>query len=279
MKISICLFAFASVSVGFALAAAEMTPDVVSTAPKASFFLIGGAADTSLEDFVRIAGGANANIAIITHASDDPDGAGDSMQNQFTALNANTTTVILPGSKVGLPSGTTAVYICGGDQNRLKRLLTDPLLKQLAEFEGVIGGSSAGAMIAAPQMIAGGMDASTLKGHQLRIVEGMAFLPGVVIDTHCGQRGRDTRSIAALALIPSVELAIGLDEDTAIPIVAGKCTVYGPGHARLYRRGPNFSSSLSKAGKGEVANAKDLLLTLLCAGDEFELPVTKPAVK
>lgn len=277
MQYCICLFAIAIFSVGFASAAEQTHVDVVSTAPKASFFLIGGAADTALDDFVRLAGGVDASIAIITHASDDPDAAGDEMQNQFTALNANNTTVILPSSKVGLPSGASAVYICGGDQNRLKRLLSDALLKQLAEFEGLIGGSSAGAMIAAPQMIAGGMDAATLRGLQLRVGEGLAFLPGVVIDTHCGQRGRDTRSIAALALISSVELAIGLDEDTAIHIAGGKCTVYGAGHARLYRRGPNFTSNLTKAGKGQVANAKDVLLNLLSAGDEFDLEVKKPA--
>jgi cyanophycinase len=233
---------------------------------------VGGAADSVLSDFVRLAGGEKANIAIITHASEDPASAGDELQNALTALNVKNTTVILPGNTTGLPSGTNAVFICGGDQNRLKRLLTDPLLKQLSHFDGLIGGSSAGAMIAAPRMIAGGMDENTVRAQRLKVVDGLVFLPKVVVDTHVGQRSRDTRCAAALALIPEVKLAIGLDEDTAVHVdKTGKCTVYGAGHARLFTRGPKFSSTISKVLKGEIANVRDLRLSLLCSGDEFDL--------
>src|SRR5262245_40888104 len=106
-----------------------------SKAPKASFFLIGGAADQVLADFVKLAGGDKANIAIITHASATPAETGDDLQNTFTALGVKRSTVILPSSKVGLPKDANAVYICGGDQSRLKRLLDDPLLDQLQTFE------------------------------------------------------------------------------------------------------------------------------------------------
>lgn len=242
------------------------------SAPNASFFLIGGSADSTLKDFVRLAG-TDAKIAIITHASSEPDKAGDELQNALTALGVKigNTAVLLPGSKVGMPKDTKAVYICGGDQSRLKRLLDEPLLEQLASFDGLIGGSSAGAMIASPDMIAGG-PGTTITGESLQIIKGLVFLPGIVVDTHVGQRSRDTRLAAALALIPQAQMAIGLDEDTAIHVCKGKVKVFGKGHVRVFTRGEGFSSSLPKAKNGAVANVKKVVVSFLCEGDEFDLP-------
>lgn len=244
---------------------------------KATFFLIGGAADLVLKDFVKLAGGEDANIAIVTHASSTPAESGDDMQNSFTALGVKHTTVILPGSKVGMPKDTNAIYFCGGDQARLTRLLKDePLVAQLSTFEGIIGGSSAGSMVAAPMMIARGMDGGVIRADELLLVEGLSWLHACVFDTHAGQRSRDTRSMAALALIPKAEIAIALDEDTAVYIKDGKASVYGPGHVRVFKRGDGFSSTLKATKKGLVANVKNALVSFYCEGDEFTLPA-KPA--
>ena len=259
----------------------ESFPKGAARSPKASFFLIGGAADTTLSDFVKLAeelAGKQPNIAIITHASSTPAETGDDLQNSFEALGVKRTTVILPGSKVGIPKDCNAIYLCGGDQARLKRLLDEPFLGQLTTFEGLIGGSSAGAMIAAPEMITRGMDGGTIRAQALKIVDGLSFLPGCVVDTHAGQRSRDTRSLAALALIADAKLAIALDEDTAVYINKdGKARVYGQGHVRLFKRGEGFSSNIKETKKGLVANVKNVIMSALCEGDEFDIPA--PTVK
>lgn len=243
-----------------------------SKAPKASFFLIGGDARSTLDDFVQLAGGDKANIAIITHASDEPDKTGDELQNAFNELGVKHTTVIMPGSKLGLPKDTTAIYMCGGVQTRLKRLLEEPVLSQLLTFDGLIGGSSAGAMIVPPRMIAGGMDDKSVKAKSLRIVDGLNFVPNIVVDTHTGQRSRDTRLMAALALIETAELGIGLDEDTAVYIHTGKAKVYGVGHVRLFRRGEGFRSNVETRSKNAVASVHNVVTSVLSSGDEFDLP-------
>src|SRR5215210_5775936 len=99
-------------------------------------------------------------------------------------------------------------------------------------------------MIVPPRMSAGGMDDKSVKAKSLRIVDGLNFVPNIVVDTHTGQRSRDTRLMAALALIETAELGIGLDEDTAVYIHNGKAKVYGEGHVRLFRRGEGFRSNV-----------------------------------
>lgn len=244
-----------------------------SNAPKAAFFLIGGNAKSTLSDFVQLAGGDKANIAIITHAAEEPAKMGDDLQNSFNELGVKNTTVILPGSKTGLPKDTTAVYMCGGTQTRLKRLLEEPMLSQLLTFDGLIGGSSAGAMIASPRMIAGGMDDHVVKARSLNIVEGLNFVPHVVIDTHVGERSRDTRLMAALVLIETADLGIGLDEDTAVYIHDGKAKVYGEGNVRLFKRGEGFRSNVEARGKNTLSSVHNVVISVLSSGDDFDLPV------
>lgn len=258
--------------------AKNSSPDtpMEKTAPKASLFLIGGSADSTLGDFVKLAGGAEANIAIITFASSVPVETGDELQNEFASLGVKHITVILPGAKGGLPKDVNAIFMSGGDQNRLKRLLDEPLVSQLKSFDGLIGGTSAGAMIASPKMIAGGMNDGLIQGESLRIGEGLMLLPGIVVDTHVGPRTRDVRLASALALIAEASLAVGLDEDTAVYIKDNKATVYGKGHVRLVSRGPNFVSSLSDAKKETRANVKNVNYSILASGDEFDLPSTDP---
>jgi cyanophycinase len=241
---------------------------------KGSLFLIGGAADSTLADFVKLAGTDKANIAIITHASAEPDKAGDEMANAFASLGVKHTTVIQPGHKGGLPKDTNAVFICGGDQNRLTRLLDDPLPKQLKTFlndGGLIGGTSAGAAAAVKTMIAGGMSDKIVRPNSLRLADGLGLLAGMIVDTHVGERSRDCRSMVAVTMLDDV-LAVGLDEDTAIYISNGKAVVYGKGHARLFRTSTGKKAAMKLSQDGTTGSVSDILVSYLTAGEEFKLP-------
>jgi len=252
------------------------TPDESKTKNqfKGSMFLIGGNADTTLSDFVKLAGGEKANIAIITHASSEPDKAGDELANIFASLGVKHTTVILPGQKGGLSKDTNAVFICGGDQNRLMRLIDESLLKQLKTFlteGGLIGGSSAGAAAAVPTMIAGGMSDKVIRPNSLLLADGLGLLEGVIVDTHVGQRSRDCRSMTALTMVDDT-LAVGLDEDTAIYVSQGKAVVYGKGHARLFRCSNGHRSTMKVSQDGTYGSVSDVLVSYLSAGEEFKVP-------
>lgn len=263
--------------------AADEAPAETTTpaTPKGSLYLIGGAADSTLKDLVDLAGGAKANIVIIPHASSVPAEAADEMANAFTSLGVKTTQIqtLLPGSKVGLPQGATCVYICGGDQNRLMRLLEPQLIDQLHKFYmdgGIISGSSAGAAAASPIMIAGGMTDGQIRKDSLRTAKGLGFLPGTIIDTHCRERSRFDRSMVAVTIIDDV-IAIALDEDTAIHVKDGKAKVYGKGYARLFRRTSEHNSDVKSADPGVNASVHNVTTSSVAAGSEFTIPAPPKA--
>lgn len=240
---------------------------------KGTLYLVGGAADTSLKRFVELAGGANAKIVILPHSSSVPVEAADAAANAFASLGVKNTVILQPGGKDDLPKDTTAIWMTGGDQNRFMRLASKQLIGDVRKFlqdGGVVGGSSAGAALAAPKMIAGGMEDGFPRGSSLRLSDGLALLPGFVVDTHVKQRERHDRLMAALALISGVK-GIGLDEDTAVEIRNGKAKVHGAGCARVYERGPGFSSDLDSAKDQVKTSVRKVLYSIVPEGEEFDL--------
>lgn len=246
-------------------------------APKAQLFLIGGAADRVLAEYARLAGGAHAHVVIVPWASQMAAESGRAVQTALNKLGVAQVSVLPPGA-AALPAGTTGLYFSGGDQSRLVTLMKPELVASLSDFTGIIGGSSAGAMAASADMITGGMatpHGKNAESQDLGLAKGLGLLPGIIVDTHVGQRGRDVRLVAALAKVQAARAAVGLDEDTAIYIsdlATRHATVYGAGYIRVYERGPQFAVEThdeSSKGKPSVRGLKE---TMLRAGSEITLP-------
>lgn len=269
LSILVCLIAFSGTS---AIAAEDA--ETSARAPfKGTLYLIGGGADKSLQRFVDIAGGANAVIAILPHASGVPQEAADASANLFTARGVKNIITIMPGQKVGLPKNVNAVYFTGGDQNRLMRLLDPVLAGEIQDFlkrGGLVGGTSAGAAAAPATMIAGGMDDKFVQPNALLLGDGLGYLPGFIVDTHVLQRSRHDRMMVALSRVKDV-VGIGLDEDTAVEISGNRINVWGEGHVRIMERPNSHSSNLDSAGKGQKAHVKNMLYSVLSEGDHWEL--------
>lgn len=154
----------------------------------------------------------------------------------------------------------TAVWISGGDQNRLMAAYggtrVERELHRLLERGGVIGGTSAGAAVMSDLMIVGGRE-------EARTGPGFGFLKGTVVDQHFTERGRLGRVRSVLAKNKQ-HAALGIDERTAAIIrgqtltVMGEGTVtalgsYGsksPGEERTLRAGDRLDLSTLRA-KGE----------------------------
>lgn len=240
---------------------------------KGTLYIVGGAADKSLKRFVELAGGAKAKIAILPHSSSVPVEAADEIANVFASLGVKETVAIQPSGKQELPDDITAIWMTGGDQNRLMRLADKALLDKVRDFlnnGGVVGGTSAGAAVVAPRMIAGGMEDGFPRGSSLRLGDGLGLLPGYVVDTHVKQRERHDRLMAALAMIEGVK-GIGLDEDTAVEIQNGKAKVHGAGCARIYERSADFTSDLANAKDQDKASVRKVLYSIIPEGEEFDL--------
>lgn len=239
---------------------------------KGKLFIIGGAADKVLTRFVEIAGGKDAFILVIPHSSVSPKASGKDMSKLFKNAGAARVEVLATNSSENLPK-CSAVYMTGGDQNRLLKLLKPHQVEQLKDLlrDGcVIGGSSAGAAAVPIEMIGGGMEDRKPKKGSLMIEKGLGLLPGYMVDTHVNPRGRQDRLMVGLSMVDGIG-GIGLDEDTAVEISKDSATVHGVGVVHVYKRAADFSSELKSRPAGEMASIKNVIYSIYPAGEKFSL--------
>jgi cyanophycinase len=180
---------------------------------------------------------------------------------------------IIASSQKTLPKDVDAIYLTGGYDSRLMRLLEQDLKEQLTSYYeagGLVGGTSAGAMVMGAKMILGGMNDGILRPKALRISNGLNLLSKAIIDTHVKERQRFDRLMEAVAMCDGLT-GIGLDEDTAIHVENHRASVYGKGHARIYRRGPDFSSDLKTINQFGTAGVSNVLVSCLASGQTFDI--------
>lgn len=193
--------------------------------------VIGGAEDkvrerVILSRFVKLAGGHDARIAVISTASSLGPLAGEMYRRVFTELGAaevhpiHTTTRAQCSDPIAVRTvrEATGVFMTGGNQLRLSSTLGGtPLAQAISRRhrEGaVVAGTSAGASAMSTHMVAFGASGATPKQRMVQMAAGLGILPGVIVDQHFEQRNRLGRLLAIIAQNPSL-LGIGVDEDTA----------------------------------------------------------------
>jgi cyanophycinase len=192
---------------------------------------IGGAEDklgrkSILGEFVRLAGGADARIVVISTASALGDEATDLYRRLFTRYGVGEVRGLRPVTRreaddartVAALDGATGVFMTGGNQVRLSTVVAGTALGTAlheAHLAGaVIGGTSAGASALSSHMVAFGAAGAVPRQRMAQMCAGLGLLPGVIVDQHFEERSRIGRLIALVALSPSL-LGIGIDEDTA----------------------------------------------------------------
>jgi cyanophycinase len=199
---------------------------------RGSLVIIGGAEDKRadkaiLKEVIKLAGGENSHIALITTATNSPGEVGQEYKRLFGDLGAKSVVSInitdresannIEGLKI--LNDSTCVFFVGGDQLRISSILggteVHRLVRKLYEDGRVIAGTSAGASMMSEIMVVEGKDEEAPRKCTLKMAPGMDLLAGVIIDQHFNQRGRIGRLLAAVAQNPNV-LGIGIDEDTAM---------------------------------------------------------------
>jgi cyanophycinase len=193
--------------------------------------VIGGAEDkvrerVILSRFVKLAGGRDARIAVISTASSLGPLAGEMYRRVFGELGAaevipiHTTNRAQCSDPIAVRAVREAsgVFLTGGNQLRLSSTIGGTPLAQAIvrrHREGaVVAGTSAGASAMSTHMVAFGASGATPKQRMVQMAAGLGILPGVIIDQHFEQRNRLGRLLAIIASNPSL-LGIGVDEDTA----------------------------------------------------------------
>jgi cyanophycinase len=200
--------------------------------------LIGGAEDKTkaqriLKSFVRLAGGADASIVVVSTASMFGERTLASYRSIFEGLGVATVSGVDPQERAdaeapelaSLVSGATGVFLTGGNQLRLASVVAGTRLGSailLAHDRGAaVAGTSAGASALAGHMMAFGDAGATPRHGQEQIAAGLGVVNGVIVDQHFEQRTRLGRLLAAISHSPSL-IGLGLDEDTAAIVYADR---------------------------------------------------------
>jgi cyanophycinase len=196
-----------------------------------SVIVIGGAEDkvrerVILSRFVKLAGGRDARVVVISTASSLGPLAGQMYRQVFgelgvadvTPIHTTTRAQCSDPAAVRAVREATGIFLTGGNQLRLSSTIGGtPMAQQIVRRhrEGaVVAGTSAGASAMSTHMVAFGASGATPKQRMVQMAAGLGLLPGVIVDQHFEQRNRLGRLLAIIAHNPSL-LGIGVDEDTA----------------------------------------------------------------
>jgi cyanophycinase len=131
-----------------------------------------------------------------------------------------------------------AVWILGGTTKALDRYVgtkTEAEIKALYARGGVVGGSSAGALILGSFKL---KLPQSLKPNGGRILqEELAFglLPNTVVQPHFAQWHRGKQTAAVIAAHPGL-MGLGIDEDTGAVVHGGELEVLGPKSVHIFEK-------------------------------------------
>jgi len=233
----------------------------VSGGPQRGTLIVdgGGAIKPVMEEFVRLAGGPEANFVYIpTGASalktpegiiinpdwprDRPDWA-DYEKSVLRTFGVNRITILHTRDRAVADSEpfveplrkANGVWLSPGNSGRLAAAYLDTRthreLLALLGRGGVIGGSSAGAIIQGSYTVRGRPDKPLLmaEGHE----RGFAFLKNVAINPHLTSAKRDNELINVVDRYPHL-LGIGIDDDAALVVQGDTFRVMGTGRVAIY---------------------------------------------
>lgn len=234
-----------------------------------------------LERFVRLAGGADARIAVIPTASELED-TGDRYRRLFERIGAEAV-VVLPiadrqdaydDGHLQTLEEVTAIFLTGGNQLRISTVLGGtPVAQAIRRLNAAgvhVGGTSAGAAIVPEHMIAGGPSGHTPRADGVILAPGLGLTNQVIVDQHFRQRDRLGRLLTAVSFNPFA-VGVGLDEDTAVflgpddtfeVVGSGGVTVVDPTHLT--------HSSMDSAHLSDAVSLIGVTLHVLTNGARYD---------
>ena len=210
-------------------------------------YIIGGGKrpPEMIEQLVALSGvNEGKYIVVLPFASEDVDTAAYYAMRQFKNVGVKKITWFdfrkgkpMAQQKIDSIVNAGMIYISGGDQNRFMDIARGtPLFDALhAAYQkgAVIAGTSAGAAVQSRKMITGNQLINpdmegyrTIQPKNIEITEGLGLLETAIIDQHFIWRSRMNRLISVAIENPN-ELAIGIDESTAILVEGDSATVFG----------------------------------------------------
>lgn len=265
----------------------------MNSKPKGRLIIIGGREDkegerTILKAVAHRARGGNRRLVIVTVASQLPQELGREYRALFKDLGVGNVDVVdirtrdeaTDQENVDKIADAKVVFFTGGDQLRITSQIGDsPLFRCMQEIYhkgATIAGTSAGAAAMPETMLIGGASDKSNQISALEMAPGLAFIQGVVIDSHFAERGRMGRLLGAVAQNPR-NIGLGIDEDTAILVTAQeRFEVIGSGAVYAVDGMGISYSSLSEKQPAGVVTICDVKLHVLGQGDQYDLNARQP---
>jgi cyanophycinase len=222
-------------------------------------------------------------IIVLPMSSEDVDTAAYYSMKQFKDLGISNITWFNikkdePMEQTKLDSLINAglIYISGGDQNRFMEIaLGTPLvdaIHQAYQKGAIIAGTSAGAAVQSKKMITGNQHLhpdmkgyKTIQPKNIEIAEGLGLIKSAIIDQHFIRRERMNRLISVCIENPN-ELAIGIDESTAILVDGNRATVYGIGQVIVLN-----ATRAKILSSDSLLGAENIRMNLYLSGQSFSL--------
>jgi cyanophycinase len=265
----------------------------MSNQPKGRLIIIGGHEDkegerTILKAVAHRARGDNGRLVIVTVATQLPEEVGREYRELFKDLGVGNVDVVdirtrdeaADGKNVQKIASAKVVFFTGGDQLRITSQIGDsPLFRCMQEIYhkgATIAGTSAGAAAMPETMLIAGASDKSNQISALTMAPGLAFMQGVVIDSHFAERGRMGRLLGAVAQNPR-NIGLGIDEDTAI-VVSGQERFEVIGSGAVYvvdGMGVSYSSLSEKQPEG-IVTIYDVKLHVLGQGEQYDLHARRP---
>jgi cyanophycinase len=245
---------------------------LLAAANPAGHLVVVGGGPTQPEVMQRaleLAGGPRAAIVVLPQASATPE-AGRTSVEYWRGLGGTNVHLAVPLTNAAARAAierASLIWMPGGSQRRLLDALTEAglveVIRQRHARGAVVGGTSAGAAVLSDLMITGEAELTGVGRGTTEVVPGLGLWPGVMVDQHFLKRQRFNRLLAAVLDHPD-HVGVGIDEETAVVVSAGRWEVIGRSQvlvldARQARHAPADDTALRPA-------AADVRLHVLRAG-------------
>jgi cyanophycinase len=240
----------------------DKTPNV----KKGSLVIVGGGGmpDEIIDAFIEDAGGPDAAIVYVPCSYEHSIASKPGFVRMLEAGGATNVTWIHTKDRKKADSDESilgplrkvdGLWFGGGRQWNFVDSYLDTeahnLMQDVLNRGGVIGGSSAGASIQA-EVLARGNPLGNAEVVWQGYTRGLGFLPGVMVDQHFSQRGRQKQMPDLIKAFPKT-LGIGIDESTAIHVKGSTAEVLGIGSVFFYD-GSGRKTAEHRLSKGEKFN-------------------------
>jgi len=235
----------------------------------------GGTPESVTTRAIELAGGPRARGVVLAQASERPEAGEESASFWRERGLEHVVPVDLTDAAAARAAIESAdlIWFPGGDQSRLLEALEKSGLIEVIRARhragAVVGGTSAGAAVLSPLMIIGGetADLTVVRKGSVATTDGLALLPGTIIDQHFLKRQRFNRLLSTVLEHPEL-VGIGIDEKTAIVVRGTRLEVLGESGVLVLDARDSSSRGSEAVGRTAAGSTR---LVLLREGMTFDL--------